>query len=1232
MSKFIQVKNKIATLEQGRFQTLCNEFLKQEYKNDLQSPGSVDHNEKTRKGRPDAFLHSNTNRYILCEYTTQDETKSIQFAAKLKKDLADCLDFTALGIPQESVELIVLCCNSSVPIILDKELHDLVPNGISLRIIGIETLSTYFSREGRVFARDYLDIAYDTGQILSKDDFLKRYGKKDLATPLNNQLFGREKELPALIEAISNSQLIVLSGPAGAGKTRIVMEAIDLFILDNRDFVPYYVFDKTGSIADDLLTYLVSPKKYILLVDDGNRQANNLLAIIQQAVEGGVIIKTIITVRDYAREEVMKLIRGYQVTPLYLDNLQDDTINQIVINEPFNISLNSAVSRIAQISKGNPRLAIMAAKVFNQSGTMESISDVSNIYHDYFQSVIDDKQVFNDLSARKVMGLLAFFKTIDITDENDRLLLASFGIDADEFFIISEQLELMELVDIYDRSVVRIAEQILATYYFYLTFIRDRNISFELLINRYFASQYYRFRDAISPVLEAFDAQFIISSTSSILLSYLDAIRQERTLSLQFLELFGIYFPDQTLSYINSLVQAKKSGQSVITTSPFGNQDDPVISITSRFFNHLSPDSLTALELAVQYSADDEAATKSLTEVLKQSFYPTDIDLLNSFERQHQLIDFLLNGKLESKFFTNLYYNVLPHLVLGVQYNERFYIKKEKGFQYHSVYADLRREFWVGILSLFSANRESILDMLIKEFVDDKSLDNYAMNFDEPFIYDLIINHLNSNNFKDCYFMQGFTATLNETYGRIPEKYENLVVKFNSQTYKIYDALVFKYLDHDEFGSDYNAIEIYRRQQLEINLPIKTFDDFRTIHEHLTIICHTLLPASNNLYEGLGRLISIVASKNAKLTLEVLAYFITHNVMTEINPARIFYALFQNEPSCNEKLFDLLKTTSFSQQQFWLERYFDCIPDVMLTETVAEELLICYKTLKSSNSPIFVKYLLRYEKARKNTVYELLNDLYERREKDNNFTYKIEDNFLSDFPELIDTYPDFVQKLYLQQEVIDSHFDQSAKQFKIILAKIPQFFNRYIDFFIKKRGYSYYSRGKHFGSLWQWPNGRDMIYNAIVKIGNEQYLYSAADLCACFFHPLAAESKQKALDLLDDIISAFSNKVSFLNLILNLVRNHIPDVYWDYVRKVIASNDDLEIFKKLQFYNNHFSSSGNQIWDDFKVAQLGKVYEIITDFPNRLNYIDHRDWLSRKINDHKTYADQERRMIFRGLR
>ncbi|WP_345951306.1 hypothetical protein ABDD95_07700 [Mucilaginibacter sp. PAMB04274] len=124
-----------------------------------------------------------------------------------------------------------------------------------------------------------------------------------------------------------------------------------------------------------------------------------------------------------------------------------------------------------------------------------------------------------------------------------------------------------------------------------------------------------------------------------------------------------------------------------------------------------------------------------------------------------------------------------------------------------------------------------------------------------------------------------------------------------------------------------------------------------------------------------------------------------------------------------------------------------------------------------------------------------------------------------------------------------------------------------------------------------------------------------------------------ATEVLDRLVLNHSTDVRMLNIILDITRNNIPELYHPYIQKIITINPNLEVFENLQFFNNHFSSSGNQIWADHKADVLLSIYEYIrVNLPNPLDYLEHRDFLTRRIAAFKESADWERKLIFRGYR
>src|SRR5262249_22470209 len=154
---------------------------------------------------------------------------------------------------------------------------------------------------------------------------------------------------------------------------------------------PLAIFNRGANLFDDLRVYLSKPGEYLVLVDDANRLSgfDYVLQYLHEQRES-CSVRLLVTVRDYALEKVADHTNKHGdsvVVPI--DRLTDKQIEELVEKE-FNIRNSEYQRRIAQIAKGNARLAVMAAQIAVRENTLGSIDDVSALYDHYFRSVRED--------------------------------------------------------------------------------------------------------------------------------------------------------------------------------------------------------------------------------------------------------------------------------------------------------------------------------------------------------------------------------------------------------------------------------------------------------------------------------------------------------------------------------------------------------------------------------------------------------------------------------------------------------------------------------------------------------------------------------------------------------------------------------------------------------------------------------------------------------------------------
>jgi hypothetical protein len=605
MSKLNQIQNELLELDGGAFQKLADNYLYKKGYEHINPLGSVIGKNKVRTGTPDTLVVLPNGKYVFVEHTTQKEG----VAEKFKKDLDKCFDEAKVGISVEKIQEIVLCHTSMFTPEEEKELRDKCEKqGVQLETFGIGRISLDLYNNYPGIARDFLGVEVDTGQILDVDEFVNSYNKK-AATPLNTTFHFREKELEEVLQGLENSNLVIVPGKAGVGKSRFAIECCNQFLASHPDYKVKCIFRRGPDIFEDLRVYFSEPGCHLIFVDDANRLSSfDYFIDLLYHQRDDQKIKIIATVRDYALEKIQISAQSYKnSTEVELNSLDENQIKQIVKDE-YEILNPLYLNRIAEIAQGNPRLAIMAAKIAKTENRLDSINNVSNLYDEYYSSIRNELQELSDENLLKAAGIVAFFRTVDRSNEEMmEAIETAFGMNQEVFWKAVCQLHEHEFLDMYENEIVRVSDQILATYLFYLAFFKDKFLNFSTLLNYFFPQLKSRLLDALNPVLNTFDSEKIIEvmrpSVDQSWKKYQNA-GDEKNL-MQFIQIFWFMKETDIFIYVYQQISAIEPEPVEFSKLEIkSNSDIPSLSLLNiiSLFNHSVEDDLKkALELLFKY-------------------------------------------------------------------------------------------------------------------------------------------------------------------------------------------------------------------------------------------------------------------------------------------------------------------------------------------------------------------------------------------------------------------------------------------------------------------------------------------------------------------------------------------------------------------------------------------------------------------------------------------------------
>lgn len=564
MSKLTDIKNRIDQLDGGTFQALCDAYLTCRGYGNGYSLGMKTGTHKTAPGNPDTYFLTTDNRYVFAMYTAQKS----DFAAKVREDIDKCLDPKKTGVPAKDVAEIIYCHTyGRLTPRDDRDLRKYCEDrGVALTLIGLDKLGNDIFRKYQFLAKDFLDISIDSGQIMPLDVFVAKHDANKMSAPLGTEFLLREEELEKAKVALSRNDVLLIARPAGVGKTRFALElcrqlaeekGYDVLVIKNNDLVLYY----------DLVAAIEEGKEYLVLVDDANQLSglHHVLDFLpKMSGRTRQIAKLVLTVRDYARKEVMERTKEFTEPELLkLAPFKDDGIRKLM-ETCFGITNRLYTDRIVAIAEGNARLAMLAGKLAAESQNLAAIRDASDLYHSYYHNQLN--AVISGKTGICSAGIIAFLQSVHL-DHLEKLssVFVALGITGDDFITDLKLLHEAELVDLCDDKAARISDQSFSNFLIKYVFVDERVIPLSTMIETCFPISQSRTIYACNVLLQVFSDQAVREYVESQINIVWDKIESDEKSFLPFFKVFHMVRPTQTLLLIKEQIDR-------VPYHPFGVQ------------------------------------------------------------------------------------------------------------------------------------------------------------------------------------------------------------------------------------------------------------------------------------------------------------------------------------------------------------------------------------------------------------------------------------------------------------------------------------------------------------------------------------------------------------------------------------------------------------------------------------------------------------------------------------
>lgn len=1218
----IEIK-KIGKLEGGRFQNMCNQILDEMgYK--IHPLGSHDESDKTTPGTPDTFFLQD-DYYTLVEYTTQEDS----VYKKIKCDVEKCIN-KIQECKIEKGKIIEFYTSSNLKIEEFKELNDLCSsNNIILEIYNVDMIANILRKEYPLIAKEYLDIAVDTLQVLSPIEYMKEYNMKKGSVKINDELLYREDEKNKILQNIFDNDITLISGKSGCGKTHLIL---DIMINDKSQLNEYKLLcikNRNQNLFDDLKKYLKKDNKYIIFIDDINNINNigQILCFINPI--HNLELKIVATVRDYAKRNVIEKIKTeenetdnyFKIGYIDIKQLTDEQLGE-VIKKNTTIKNDLIIRDIIYVSQGNARILMMASNVI-ESGTGKTTT-IKDIYNSYYYSVV--KQLSEESSTiMKSLAVISILNAIDLKNDNHKSLITLFNLTENQFRNDMLILHGNEIIDMIDDDIAKISEQCISNYSMYLSVITQKDISIENLVINMYSYSKSRLIEDIKLLLNVFHNQETLDLIKSGVSQVWNAIDIYKYDKFDFLDSFGSLIDFETLNFCSDFVKTINCNKmnfkydEIITSKNREYPDNKLLNLLGKF--KYSDKLELALNIIIGYIKKDNSIIPEAYKLFAYMWGYGDEIYYSDFHIQKKVIESLISSNdLEDDSITYLIMNLILHYL---KFNGDYSFSSGKRniiiTQYCLNESDNLREFRNIMLNYLikksnsENNRECLINVLNHLYSSGYGRDeNIKLIMENDYEK---VNELVNNLLPLDFEIAILTENINKEYEAF--NVSNLDISIQDDIYRYY-KMIDNNIDHD-YKND-KTIENMNKIVNQMNAD----EIYENISKIGIIENEKLLENKYDIGKGISSFIIALFEKEKIDVCKLLDLFISNNLLKNFPIERVIKLCIDKVGYLKTK--QIVSKYEYIPKPYFMLACYTLIPDNEICKKELDSFInfISQKIAIKSGTYINLGFLERYINIDKNIYPKTLNiicDLY----KDDLFVLSLMTSLLfneysGNTPEKLIEYfksdYDVLIKAYLLLLKNRDNLDYHGKYFDMFMnLDFKNFIDKYLSFIDSNPDLMHYNHNA-LENIWKHDDERiRYVIESILKIN----IFKRTNFLKLIF----SNSKDNYVieeKYLIDIIKKYSDNDEVLIDIFIVISNKSKEGRIKSIIELLKVNNNYELFEKLQLESYSWSWSGSEIpliesRIDYFSDLLNEIQKLGSD------YIKHCMLVNQKIEFLEVYKN-----------
>jgi hypothetical protein len=1239
MSKINQIEKALLEIDSTKFHKLIDVYLSKEYNYKIVSNGTKLAEDKPIKGTPDSYTILENGNYVFVEYTTQ----KINIVNKFSDDIEKCLDVSKTAIEIQNIERIILACNSDLNTAETNTLIKLCDkHNIKCLILGNSMIAYELFTKYSNLASEFLNVSVDTRQILDYDDFIQNFDSSKFSTSLNVLLQGRDDEETTLYQNIQNSSVILVTGSAGVGKTKLAIEVAKDYA-DKNDYHFKAILNRGADIFNDIISYFSNEnEKFLILIDDVNRIHQALDCILNyfgNKIKNGNI-KIIATIRDYAKDKIIdNILDKISFSEFQLQPLTEESIKKIIKKE-FDINNLLYLDRITEVSQGNPRLAIMSALIAKKEDTITSLYDVTSIYDEYFSTIRKDMKLLDNHNLLLTISIVSFFRIVDKSNKLQvELIEGTFNISIDNFWKNIELLNNFEIIDLYENEVVRVSDQILSTYLFYKIIFIDKKVDISLFLNAFFPQYLQKFIDVLSPLLNTFDSKTIVN----VLKKPIDELWKKNIDNESFIyDMMGVFwYLKQTdiQNYFNKKINSLETEIIEIDKINFWEKSntneikDKILDKLSTF-RYDSPSSIQiAIQLILNYFSKKPTLITEIVNIILHSYsyhfdsyrfgYEKESVTLNTIWKQCK------NGtnELISKLFIRI-----CDIFLSIECSDHISKKHTITFQRFKLAETeqlkfLRSEIFERLSILYKNEKykEHIL-RLFEKYSSKFSLEfgiSKVEQWDSEYIINFIHNNFNSKSYQEVKVVQillkNFEKYKIQFDDKLKEQYKNELYDLEKIMMLNEVDISLEYPKEYEEKTDWDKIREIQKERLYDFVKNYKLSDWETLFENCKTIEKKNKQEDYKFTHNLIVLLNTLAEKIPDLYLQVFERYLSlgNPFNLRLYPNHLYQILGKDETK------RFIYKHSFNSKDDCLFNLYNVLNEEDIKKNDVEELLALYKIADITSIPYHLDYLIKYHTLEKKIFVLIVKILVDRAINESPQFFHGFDMIFNPNCEVskkIDAYfeynLDLIKQCYLISMNYDQHHDYDAVYLNKLLNYDKDFLVTYIDnLFDTKEYLTKHDIYPDFLILWLREDFETIFFNLmeliLTKTAKRRY-FREGDILESFFELDKNKPFYKNLDYcIKKFIAIFSTDEHKMIFTFDYISTLNDELRKEYILYFLTHNKSFELFDKLSLEPSSKSAHGSWV----PVLQKDKdFYQSLLQNINGIDFLEHRQKIEELIS------------------